>query len=95
MPIQPEVLGTRTRVRRYAYHLINLIRRAKRTHYDGEFERAKDDLKSTWKLINEIINKRKSKPAMPSTFKIDDNSVRNFVNIFLALVQSLLKRYLL
>jgi hypothetical protein len=61
--------------------LTHLIRRAKRTYDDGEFGRAKDDLKSTWKLINELINKRKSKPDMPSTFKIDDNSVTDPVII--------------
>ena len=53
--------------------LTHLIRRAKRTYYDGKFERTKNDLKSTWKLINEIINKRNSKRAMTSTFKADAN----------------------
>ena len=61
--------------------MTHLIRRAKRTFYDGEFERAKDDLKVTWKLINEIINKRKSKSTMPSTFKIDGISVTDPVTI--------------
>ena len=61
--------------------LTHLIRRAKRTYYDGQFERTKNDLKSTWKLINEIINKRNSKPAMTSTFKADDKSITDPVII--------------
>ena len=61
--------------------LTHLIRRAKRTYYDGQFERTKNDLKSTWKLINEIINKRNSKPAMTSIFKADGKSITDPVII--------------
>ena len=35
-------------------------------------EQAKENLKQTWDLINEVINKKKSKPQTPGTF-CDDN----------------------
>jgi hypothetical protein len=37
----------KSKYKKFRNKLTHLIRRAKRTHYDGEFERAKDDLKST------------------------------------------------
>jgi hypothetical protein len=38
------------------------------------------------------INKGKSKPVMPSTFKIDGNSITYPVNIFLAIGSTLAKK---
>ena len=40
---------------------------AKRKYYDSKFENARNDLKITWKLLNEVINKRKSKSSLPSS----------------------------
>ena len=67
--------------RNFRNKLTQLIKRAKRIYYDGQFERTKNELKSTWKFINEIINKRKSKPAMTSIFKADGKSITDPVII--------------
>ena len=37
-----------------------------------KFEYAKNDLKATWNLLNEVINNKKSKSSLPLSFKIDD-----------------------
>ena len=42
----------------YKNKLNHLICIAKRTYYDSKLEDAKYDLGSTWKLLNEVINKR-------------------------------------
>jgi hypothetical protein len=56
-------------------NLINLIRIAKRTYYDTKFEQAKSDLKTTWKLINGVINIRKKKSSYPTSFNINNNMI--------------------
>ena len=53
----------------YKNKLNHLIRIAKRFYYDNKFEQAKDNLKETWRLINEVINKDKKIHSLPSSFK--------------------------
>jgi hypothetical protein len=55
--------------KRYKNKLNHLIRNAKKTYYDNKFDRAKSDLKETWKLINEVINTKSKKSSLPSSFK--------------------------
>ena len=50
----------------YKNKLNHLIRLAKRKYYDTRFESAKHDLRTTWKLLNEVVNKRKSRAPFPS-----------------------------
>ena len=48
--------------------LTQLIRAAKRIYYDHKLENSKNDLKATWKILDEIINKRSNKLTYPSCF---------------------------
>ena len=59
----------------YRNKLNHLIRIAKRHYYDQRFASAKNDLKETWKLINEVINKRKCKPSFPPSFRSDGSVI--------------------
>lgn len=44
--------------------------------YLNKFHKIKThNLKSTWSLINEIINKRKTKSTLPKTFKENDKMI--------------------
>ena len=47
----------------------------------NKFERAKTDLKETWNSINEISNKRKAKPSLPSFFNVDGKTVTDPLDI--------------
>ena len=47
------------RYKQYRNRLTNIIRTSKRMHYSQELESAEGDFKSTWKVINKIINKGK------------------------------------
>ena len=69
------------KVLRKLFKLSHLIRIAKRSYYDRKFEIAKKDLKSTWKLLNEVINKRKSKSPLPSSFKSESRTITDPVEI--------------
>jgi hypothetical protein len=55
--------------------LTHVIRKAKRSYYESKFESAKNDLKLTWKLINEVINKRNNKPSIPTRFLSDNETL--------------------
>ena len=62
--------------KRYKNKLNHLIRNAKKTYYDNKFDRAKGDLKETWRLINEVINTKLSKQSsLPSSFKSNGISI--------------------
>ena len=49
--------------------------------YDTKFESAKNDLRTTWKLLNEVINKRKSKSPLPSSFASEGKTITDPVEI--------------
>ena len=48
-----------------------MIKIAKRAYYDDKFEQSKNDLKATWKLINEVIKKKGIKRTLPTTFNMN------------------------
>ena len=51
----------------YKNKLNHLIRIAKRTYYDSKLEDAKNNIRTTRKILNEVINKRKNNPSLPSS----------------------------
>lgn len=65
----------------YKNKLNHLIRIAKRTYYDKKFERAKHNLKETWKLINEVINIKSKKPSLPSLFRSNGTTITDPLEI--------------
>ena len=65
----------------YKNKLNHLIRSAKRSYYDNKFESAKQDLRLTWKLLNEVINKHKSTPSLLLSFKSEGRSITDPVEV--------------
>ena len=61
--------------------LNHLIRIAKRTYYDSKLEDANNDLRRTWKLVNEVINKRQNNPCPPTSFKSDGKTITDPMDI--------------
>ena len=59
----------------YKNKLNHLIRLAKRKYYDTKFESAKNDLRTTWKLLNEVINKRRGRAPFPSSVKSEGKTI--------------------
>jgi predicted CopG family antitoxin len=59
--------------KRYKNKLNHSIKIAKSSHYASKLQNMKSDMKSTWKVLNEVINKKKSKPTI-SSFKTNDNT---------------------
>ena len=44
------------------------LRAANRNYFEKKFEECKSNMKSTWRLLNEVINKRKSRNSVQSFF---------------------------
>jgi hypothetical protein len=63
------------RYKAYKNKLKHLIRIAKRNYYDDKFTSVRNNIKDTWKLINEVINNKKMKQTLPSQFNIDGRIV--------------------
>ena len=79
--IRSPSLSNERKYKTYKNKLNHLIRIAKRKYYDTKFESAKNDLRTTWKLLNEVINRRKSKSPLPSSFASEGKTIINPVEI--------------
>ena len=62
--------------KKYRNKLTSSLRAAKRIYYAKKLEACKSNMKSTWTILNEIINK-KSKSNLPTTFNVDDKEIPN------------------
>ena len=67
--------NSNSKYKQYRNKLNHVIIIAKKRYYNNRFEQAKENLKQTWNLINEIINKKKLKPQMPRTFHDNNNEI--------------------
>jgi hypothetical protein len=70
-----------SRYKIYKNKLTHVIRNAKRRYYENRFEIAKNDMKLTWRLVNEVINKRKTKQSLPSAFMSEGKMITNHFEI--------------
>ena len=59
----------------YKNKLSSTLRVAKRNYFDKKFEECKSNMKSTWRLLNEVINKRKTRNSVQSSFIIDNKEI--------------------
>ena len=57
------------------------LRVAKRFYYNKKLDEYKSNAKSTWKLLNELINKKKMKCNLPSIFKSNEEDIFNPTHI--------------
>ena len=65
----------------YKNKLSSTLRAAKRNYFEKKFEDCKSNMKSTWRLLNEIINKRKSRNMVQSSFIIDNKEITDPMEI--------------
>ena len=57
------------------------IRAAKREYYFKTFTAQKNDMKKTWKTINETLNRKRNKSKFPSEFLINNRSIADHKEI--------------
>jgi len=58
----------------YRNKLHSLIRKAKRQYYEIKFNQSKNDIKRTWRTINDVL-KRKNKKHTQTQFKIESGEI--------------------
>ena len=61
----------------YKNKLTHSLRVAKRLYYNKKLYEYKSNAKSTWKLLNDLINRKKSKCKLPSYFKSNEEEILN------------------
>ena len=71
----------KTNLHTYSIILKRNIRLAKQMHYQSSFENHKHNVKKTWCLIKEIIQKNPTKEQFPDSFKVDGEMVSDKCNI--------------
>ena len=59
----------------YKNKLMHSLRLAKRLYYGKQIEKLKADVKATWKVLNEILNRNKGKRGLPSIFRVDSHQI--------------------
>ena len=57
------------------------MRAAKREYYFKTFTVQKNDMKKTWKTIDETLNRRRNKSKFPSEFIINNRSIADHKEI--------------
>ena len=67
--------------KRYRNKLSHIIRISKKRYYKEKFAEMHNNLKKTWELINEVINKRNSKKSLPNKFYQGNEEITDPVNI--------------
>ena len=77
----------------YRNKLNNLLRTTKKQYFDEKLTEAKHDIKLTWQVINEALNKSMNKKSSyPPTFKVegkqisDDLEIANKFNIYFSTI---------
>ena len=58
-------------------NLLILFEFAKRLYYEKQIEKLKSNVKATWKVLNEILNRNKGKRGLPSIFRADSREISN------------------
>ena len=57
------------------------LRAVKRIYYAKKLEECKSNMKSTWSILNEVINNKKSKSNLQTTFNVDDKEISDLTQI--------------
>lgn len=65
----PEYQTLKTNLNTFNTIMKRTIRAAKKSYYESLFNKYKNDMKGTWKTINEILNRTKRKNKFPKIFR--------------------------
>lgn len=58
-----------------------LVRVARKNYYDNKLDKARSNLKQTWKILNEVINRRVAKSLCPGSFTKNGMEISNPTDI--------------
>ena len=69
----------------YKNKLTHSLRVAKRLYYEKQIEKLKSNVKATWKVLSEILNRNKGKRGLPSVFRegsLEISDPKEIANLF-------------
>ena len=58
-----------------------LVRIASKNYYDNKLDKARSNLKQTWKIVNEVISRRVAKSPYPASFTKNELEISNPTDI--------------
>jgi hypothetical protein len=61
--------------KKYKNKLNYLIKAAKKAYYEKQFIKHKNDIKMTWRTINELLYRNKTKTKMPDAFLLKNSNI--------------------
>ena len=67
--------------KRYKNKLNHTLCLAKRRYYEKKLEDAKSNTHATWKILNEVLNRKKSRPQLNTIFKSDGQEISDPVEV--------------
>jgi len=77
----PEHTATKAVLKEYNVIIKKCIRFLKREYYKACFHKFKDDIRNTWKTINDILNKSKKKKTFTDTFHDEEDIITDKLEI--------------
>ena len=80
-PNSPDYETTNTILKTYNSILKRNIRAVKQIYFESQFNRFKNDIRNTWKTINEILSKNKGKKTSSTIFKENGTSITDKTDI--------------
>ncbi len=80
-PLSVDFARLKINLNTYNTILKNSIQLAKKLYYEKIFAKFKNDIRATWKTMNEILNRIKRKKSFPCFFKDGNNIISNKMNI--------------
>ena len=61
--------------KKYKNKLNQSLRLAQRFHYETKLEECKSNMKSTWRILNEVINRKKMNTSKSVTFSQNNQNI--------------------
>ena len=65
----------------YKNKLNHTLRLAKRLYYEKKLQDVKSNTHSTWKILNEVLNRKKSKPQVNTVFRSDNLEISDPIEV--------------
>ena len=57
------------------------MRLAKRLYYEKKLQDVKSNIHATWKILNEVLNRKKSKPQVNTVFRSDNLEISDPIEV--------------
>ena len=79
--LQAPNIANETSYKNFKNKLNHSLRIAKKSYYEKKLNEVKSNTRATWRLLNEILNKKKSKTKASSIFKVDNREISDPLQI--------------